>query len=201
MKTYFSKVKPSLFFTLFTALVLNACTFPVLFQVSPTPTVPTATQKFPAITETIISTQDSTDSACYFNWAKKALPELSKKFEEALKDVSLQADGYAEAYGENCINQDNEVVYFAAMETDFYITLNVEDLEDKQVLGDLIEEVFTVMEKFPAEETPGPQPGYVGITFEASDDSIYIWVMRTEVESALENGLQGAELINSLQAK
>ena len=87
------------------------------------------------------------------------------------------------------------------METDFYITLNVENLEDKQALGELIEHVMGVMAEFPADETPGPQSGYIGITFQSPLDEIRLWVTITEIEAALENGLLGEDLYNALITK
>ena len=204
MKTHFRKEFPGSFFitiTLFITLALNACSFTVLHPTSPKITITPAIKTPNAITETGTPTQDGANSACYFNWARETLPELSKEFDEALKEIQPQAKGYAEAYGEDCINQDNEVVYFVAMETDFYVTFTVEDLEDKQALGELVEQVFAVMAAFPVEDIPGPQPGYVGITFEAPEDSTRLWVTRTEIEVALENGFRGEELLNTLQTK
>ena len=138
---------------------------------------------------------------CAFMWANDPLPELSNDFDAALKVIQSKAEGYAQAYGENCVTNEGKVVRFLAMETDFYITLKVENLEDKQILGKLIEQTMEVLADFPTDETPGPQPGYIGITFETPGDSLRLWVMRTEVEIALENGLQGEELFNALQTR
>jgi len=134
-------------------------------------------------------------------WANKPLPELSNELDQALKDVPLNAEGYAQAYGENCVTSDGTVAQFLAMETDFYITLQVDDLEDEQVLGKIVEQAMVVLAEFPTDETPGPQSGYVGITFESPDDSLRLWIKRTEIETALSNGLQGAELFKALQAQ
>ena len=99
------------------------------------------------------------------------------------------------------MTETGEVARFLAMETDFHITLNVEDLDDQQTLGRLVKVVMTVLAEFPIEDTPGPQPGYVGLTFETTNDSLRLWVMRTDIEAALENGLQGEELFIALQNK
>jgi len=116
-------------------------------------------------------------------------------------DISLEAVGYAQAYGENCVTAEGEVERFLVMETDFYFTLQVERLDDEQFLGELIEQVMEMLAEFPTDETPGPQPGYVGITFETPDDSVNLWVMRTEIESMRESGLRGKELFDSLQTR
>ncbi len=134
-------------------------------------------------------------------WANNPLPELSDDFNKALKEVQPQASGYTEAYGENCIDSEGKIVRFLTMETDFHVTIKVNDLKDKKALGEQIEQVLAVVAKFPPEDTPGPQPGYVGITFEAPTDELRLWFTQTDSEAAIENGLQGEELFNTLQTK
>lgn len=173
-------------------VLLSACTFSGNAQ-----SIPNA----PPATITIEPAPDYETGDCAFMWAKNPLPELTKDFDQILKESLPKAEGYAEAYGENCITETGEVSRFLAMETDFHVTLTVDDLDDKQTLGTLIEEVMIVLSEFPTENTPGPQPGYVGIIFETSNDSLRLWLMRTEVEAALEKGLQGEELFTVLQNK
>lgn len=193
MRTVFSKTIVVLIIVL-----LGACNFPKPRQsVSGVTIVP---DTLPT-RETVEPPQDYMSMECAFMWANDPLPELSNDFDAALKAVQSEAEGYAQAYGENCVTNEGKVVRFLAMETDFYITLKVENLEDKQILGKLIEQTMEVLADFPTDETPGPQPGYIGITFETPGDSLRLWVMRTEVEIALENGLQGEELFNALQTR
>ena len=151
--------------------------------------------------QTIEPTQDYESTACGFMWASNPLPELSDDFDKALKEVQPQASGYAEAYGENCIDNDGNVVHFLTMETDFHVTIKVNDLKEMQLLGKLTEKVLAVIAQFPPEDTPGPQPGYVGITFQAPMGELSLWFTQTDGETAIENGLQGEELFNALQAK
>lgn len=152
-------------------------------------------------TETATLSQEHTSNECGYTWANEELPELSNSFSQALQDTLPGAQGFARAYGENCVSETGEVVRFLAMETDFHITLKVENLENEQTLGELIEKVMDVLEEFPTDETPGPQPGYIGFTFESPEESFRLWVMRTEVEAALESGKHGEELFNALQPK
>jgi hypothetical protein len=147
------------------------------------------------------TSQDFSTTECAFMWANEALPELSEDFNQALQNTLADAEGYAQAYGENCVTNDGEVIRFLAMETDFYITLKVESIDEKQLLGELVEQAMVVLAEFPTEETPGPQPGYIGIIFETPGDSLRLWVMVIEVESALEDGLQGEELFDTLSEK
>lgn len=167
--------------------LLNACNLPV-------PDVASSRG-----TET--PTSDDSYPDCGFVWAREPLEDLSQKFNEALKEVQPQANGYAEAYGENCINSQGELVRFLAMETDFYISLKVEDLNDKRTNGRLVEQVLDVVSEFPVAETPGPQPGYVGVTFESGGEEIRLWFTQLQAQTAIESGLQGEELFDALQAK
>jgi hypothetical protein len=110
----FSKISLLLLF------LLSACNLPETGQPAPDPTVPSDAQ--PAlVTET--PTQEITSTECAFVWAREPLPDLSGEFDAALKEALPEASGYAEAYGENCINAQGEVVRFLAMETDYYVTL------------------------------------------------------------------------------
>ena len=190
MRTYF--ITPILIIFL-----LNACNFPGRGKPSPGLTV----EPDAGLSTETTSPQDFSTTECGYVWARESLPELSKDFKEALQEVQPQADGYAEAYGENCIDSQGNVVRFLSMETDFYVTLRVKDLEDKQALGEWIEQVLNLVAKFPVEDTPGPQPGYVGITFETPGDELRLWFTQMDAETALENGLQGEELFNALQLK
>ena len=152
-------------------------------------------------TTTVEQPQDGQPVDCAFMWAIDPLPELSESFDQALKESLPNAEGYAEAFGENCVTEAGDIARFLAMETDYHITLAVDDLNDKQILGKLVEDVMDVLAEFPTEDTPGPQPGYIGITFEAPNDISRLWVMRTDAEVALDNGLQGEELFIALQDK
>lgn len=173
-------------------VLLSACNLPRSGQ---------PIQDEPQVIKTVEPTQGYETGECAFMWANGPLPDLSKEFDQNLKESLPNAEGYAEAYGENCITETGEIARFLAMETDYHVTLTVDDLDDKQTLGSLIEEIMGVLSEFPPENTPGPQPGYIGIIFEAPDDSIRLWFMRTDVEIALENGLQGEDLFNALQNK
>ena len=179
-------------------ILLGACNFPKPGQSVPALTV--APNTAPA-SETVEPAQDYGSAECAFMWANEPLPELSNEFNQTLQGVLPEAEGYAQAYGENCVTNQGNVVRFLAMETDFYITIQVENLEDRPALGKSIEQVMGILANFPTEETPGPQPGYIGITFETPNDSLRLWAMRTEAESALENGLQGSDLFDALQTK
>jgi hypothetical protein len=161
----------------------------------------TATPELAPVPMTDTPVQDSADTECGYAWASEPLVDLSKEFGDALKKAQLEATGYAEAYGENCLNNQGEVVRFLAMETDFHVTLKVEKLEDKEALGELTEQALAVIARFPVNNTPGPQPGYIGITFSAPGDELRLWFTQADAKVALENGLHGEKLFNTLQIK
>ena len=145
-------------------------------------------------------TQNDDYTQCGFVWARESLDGISEEFDKVLKETLPQADGRAEAYGENCLNNQGEVVRFLAMETDFHVTLQVKDLVDKNAMGVMIEQVLDVLSEFPTEATPGPQSGYVGITFEAPGDELRLWFPQLAAQDAIERGLRGEELFDILQA-
>jgi hypothetical protein len=140
---------------------------------------------------------------CYFNWTTQPLPELSTQIQAAMDASGLTGvTARAEAYGENCYDyQTDKPVYFSAMETDFRITVEVKNLSDKAHLGDLLERILVVLDGFPTEATPGPNPGYVGVTFHARDDDLRLWLTVADGESARARGLDGTALLEALQNK
>jgi len=137
---------------------------------------------------------------CGWQWAKQTLPALSTEVQAALEAAGLEgATAHAEAYGENCLSADNEVLRFAALETDFRISIEVESLADAERLGTLLEKILVVLDGFPTESTPGPQPGYVGVRFAAGTEELNLWFTVTDGEAARALGLHGAALLEELQ--
>jgi len=107
----------------------------------------------------------------------------------------------AEAYGENCLNSNGEVVRFATMETDFRVTAQVASVDDRESLGNLLEQILIVLDQFPPGVTPGPNKGYIGITFQTKDNELRLWFLVADGESARALGLHGAALLDKLQNK
>ena len=136
---------------------------------------------------------------CAWNWATQSLPDLSVEVQSALEAAGLEGGtASAEAYGENCITGTGEVDHFAAMETDFRVSLEVQDLADSAALGDLLERILVVLDGFPPDATPGPQPGYIGVRFIHGTEDINLWFNLTASKSARELGLHGADLYSEL---
>jgi hypothetical protein len=145
-------------------------------------------------------TPPPTEASCAFVEGRIALEELSGQFLEQLKSAGLPVEkARAEAYGENCVSADGSQVRFAARETDFYMTLNVTDLLDEAALGDLLERALIIVELFPVGQTPGPNPGYVGVTFSAGAEVQNLWFTRNQANELRSQGLKGAQLYRALK--
>jgi len=137
---------------------------------------------------------------CSFNWATQPLPDLSARVLAAMQAAGLNSIGVnAEAYGENCTDaRTSKTLSFTAMETDFHVTAQVKVLTDPRQLGDLLERILLVLDGFPAGSTPGPLPGYIGVSFQAGDDELHLWFPVVDGASARDQGLHGAALFERL---
>ena len=59
--------------------------------------------------------------------------------QEAAVDAMLgNVTVYASAYGENCVNQDGSVRYFATMTTDFEAVVPVDSFTDADALAEIV---------------------------------------------------------------
>ena len=56
------------------------------------------------------------------------------------------------------------------METDFYFTIDVQDLKDDNELGTWIVNAMKIINALPPDSISGPQAGFVEFTFEATAD-------------------------------
>jgi hypothetical protein len=171
-------------FILISTLLLAACNIPLSLQ-RLIPHSPTGTPS---------------QEPCSFNWTTQPLPELSSQVQAALEAKRLtNVRVIAEAYGENCIDaRTNLPVSFSAMETDFRLTVVVKDLKDLKQMGSLLESILIILDGFPTSSTPGPQPGYIGITFQAGKNELHLWFTEPAGKSARTQGLHGAALLDKL---
>jgi hypothetical protein len=140
---------------------------------------------------------------CYFNWATQPLPELSAKVQTAISAAGLrEVKVTAEAFGENCYDPEtNKPVRFATLETDFRIIAAVDDLADKDKLGNLLEKILGVMDDLTAGDVPGAQAGYIFISFQAGSENLNLSFAVTAGNSARAAGLHGSALLQGLQNK
>jgi hypothetical protein len=87
----------------------------------------------------------------------------------------------AESFGENCLNQDGTVRYFATMQTDFRITVRMDALENAEleeayeIASPVVLDVLRVLSNYPVGSTPGPMPGQITIEFPLRDDTYRVF--------------------------
>jgi hypothetical protein len=140
----------------------------------------------------------------YFAWAYHGLEDLSTEVQAAMDQANVEgARARAVAYGENVIVFDEETgnsefCSFGAMETDYHLTLPVEDLSDLDHLGALLLSALTVLNEFPVDETPGNMPGRIQVFFSVGEEGRYMYFTETEAYEALASGLTGAALLKAL---
>ena len=140
---------------------------------------------------------------CYFNWATQPLPELSTKVQVAMTAAGLRnVKATAEAFGENCYDPETNIpVRFATLETDFRMVAAVDDLADKDNLGNMLEKILGVLDDFTAGDVPGTQAGYIFISFQAGSENLNMSFTVTAAKSARAAGLHGSALLQELQNK
>ncbi len=183
---------------LFCALGLTACATLGSASLTLTETVenPAATSTPPVtITPTPVGTA-STLEQCAYMWGTRALPQLSQSVNLAMQALQPEATGQARAYGENCVYADGHAV-FSTMETDFYVTYPVKSLKNDADLGDRIKTIMQAIGDLPRDSIPGPQPGFVEVTFKSGDDQR---ILRVDIRKyrALSPDLSGSDLMKAL---
>lgn len=148
-----------------------------------------------AITPTPSPTSSVHDSNCAFSWAHQDLPEIATAAREALSTISIAKIQVlrADAYGENCNRADGSLSYFAAMTTDFYLSVEVSDLSDANQLAQIVRTAYTVLTelkvKLPA------QAGYLDIEFNAGEQQTHFRAMFGQIKASIEAGSSAPALL------
>jgi hypothetical protein len=135
---------------------------------------------------------------CGYQWANQDLPELSSSFQASIQALQPEAQANAYAFGENCILADGSIGGFSAMETDFNVTLQVNDLTNEDDLGEWIVKVMQVIENIPQDQIVGPQPGRVSMIFQSNGDQKVLNFYVNQYQ-ALPAGLGSSEIYQELQ--
>ncbi len=114
---------------------------------------------------------------CAFVWSNHSLPEVSSEINQAFRQEGFpEVEVEASAYGEDCLNPEtNQIVRFVAMQTDFYINVSVEGSNSPQVMGEWVERTVRILEAFPPGKVPGPNAGYIGISFTSGLENESLW--------------------------
>jgi hypothetical protein len=148
-------------------------------------------------TLTAVPISTSTIEPCAFVEATQNLPDLSAQIDTAIKQLQPRASGRAEASGENCVYASSGQSTFSAMETDFYFTINVQDLKDDNELGTWIVNVIKIINALPPDSISGPQAGFVEFTFQTTDDQKTLRVPISQYNQ-LPAGINPSDLIPTL---
>lgn len=182
---------------MFIGLLLSGCSAPQWPFSSPTNT--------PGLVATLTPLPTETDTPatvnCAYVWSNRSLPEVTSQLNQAFRTSGLaEVEGEATAYGEDCFDSEtNQVVQFLAVQTDFFVSVQVDQIEDPQELGEWVEKIMRVLRDFPPGQVPGLNPGYVGMTFTAGSQTANLWFRRSEADQLLQEGLRGSSLYDALQ--
>lgn len=155
----------------------------------------------PTVTETPGPTETpAPPENCAYVWSNRSLPEATLLINQALLDAGIpEVDGQASAYGEDCLDPEtNTVVAFRTMQTDFYFSVAMPDLADTQEMGEITEAVLRALDSLPADRVPGPNPGYVGITFGDGSQTSSLWFPRSQGKELMKQNVSGSALFEAL---
>ena len=145
-----------------------------------------------------VTTAAPADPGCTYQWAYEDLPKLSSDVQQSIQGLQAEAQASVFVFGENCIHADGRTD-FIAMETDFNITLQVNDLSDQSNLGEWIVKVMQVIENIPPDQIVGPRPGRVSIAFQINSEQKFVNFYIDQYR-ALPSGLSNAEIYQALQS-
>ncbi|MDX1995052.1 MAG: hypothetical protein SF029_21910 [bacterium] len=131
--------------------------------------------------------------ACVWNWHSEPQPQIDALLAEQVLSVRVLRENGAVitaiAFGENC-NTPNNPPRFAAMQTDFTLTLTGNF--DDATLGMLVGESVAAIDAVATLTTfPGPNPGYLDLVVNGSQRRAWLRELRT----ALAAGETGAALL------
>ena len=124
--------------------------------------------------ESATTVAPSNPQGCAYQWAYQNLPQLSGEFLKSIQALQPEAQAKVFVFGENCVHADGNAIY-QAMETDFNITLQVNDLSNESDLAGWIVKVMQVVEQIPADQIVGPRPGTrkYGFSFQQRTESCH----------------------------
>jgi len=144
-----------------------------------------------------VTTAAPEDPGCAYQWAYEDVPKLSGDFQQSIQQLQDEAQASAFAFGENCVHADGRTD-FIAMETDFNVTLQVNELSNEDELGEWIVKVMQVIDNIPKETIVGPRPGRVSISFQSRGDQMFANFYIDQYQS-LPSGLGNGEIYQALQ--
>lgn len=134
-----------------------------------------------------------TYEGCSYVWGSQDMPELSRKLNASLQDISADVTGLAYAYGEDCVYADGHST-FSAMETDFRVGVKVKNVRDEDALGNWIYKVMQVILDLPPDQLQGPHSGRVDFDFKQPDPAEIFVTVPIDMYRQQAGNLRGAAL-------
>jgi hypothetical protein len=135
---------------------------------------------------------------CAWQWATEDLWDLAVDVQTDLEAAGLEViNVFVFAFGENCLDENGRVSYFAAMQTDFQFTFRVDTVEDAATIGDIVAESIAVIAALPPEQLSGPNPGLVTITVSDGEQRRVVGFSASQIPDWIAQGLGGAALIEA----
>ncbi|HVO71199.1 MAG TPA: hypothetical protein VMT24_14210, partial [Aggregatilineaceae bacterium] len=137
---------------------------------------------------------------CGWQWATQDLPDVTQRLSAALDGSQVAYTRvYAYAFGENCLNGQGEVQYFATKETDFDLALPVSSWSDRESVGDLMADVLAILVRDIAPgSTPGPQPGQITLLVSDGSREARLTVQHGQAADIVARSLRGSALLAEL---
>lgn len=157
-----------------------------------------ATAGFLALQSVNAPTQEPAETSpnepfCAYTWATKDAPELTEKFDDAIKVLDPDASATVYFFGEECNYTDDTPPSFGAMETDFTVRLPVDDLSDEEAFGDWVAQVMQITLQLPREQIQGKY-GFVEFWFEKNETESIVFRVPIEKYQNEAQDKTGAEL-------
>ena len=133
------------------------------------------------------------DQPCTWTWHTENLPDHTDEVSDFLTGLDFEViDVRASVFGENC-SKNGEVTRFAAFATEYDVEVNVEaDVNPEVVAADII---TLLINEFPADTTPGPNPGTITVKVSDGTDTLDLRADGRLARNAVEEGLTGIDLL------
>lgn len=183
-------------------MLITACKTAIEVTTTKAPTTTVGAENLGTIQRSPFPTStqgDGVPPACAYGWGSKPLPILTRQWQEAIANMQVNSlNTYVQAYGENCINDQGNVLSFSEMRTEFYTTMLVDNKTDAEAMSSLIKQVFVALETIPPQKRVS-QECIAYITFKATDWERSIWFTNRSMKDALERELTAEEFLASLE--
>lgn len=192
-------MRSRLFLLFVISLILLACNANIE-ETNPT-TVPSPT---PVTNEEITELDTPTElpyQDCIWQWHTDSLPDHSAAVQTVLADSGVpNVTVKAAAFGENCLTENGEVNRFAAMQTDYSITVDTVNLDNPEGINSQLETVIQVLvEQFPEDQSPGPNGGQVTIAFIGDDGRMIVETTMDQLTTLWASSPSEANLLEKLE--